>query len=80
MMKELSRQLRDVDSVLQRMTIIGVILSFKQLIDDSLNAQLDERIPFLYSTISDVHEHSLPDQSLLINEMASAAGMSLRGP
>ena len=75
MMKELSRQLRDVDSVLQRMTIIGVILSFKQLIDDSLNAQLDERIPFLYSTISDVHEHSLPDQSLLINEMASAAGI-----
>jgi len=73
-MKELAKKLHDVDSVLQRMTIVGVILSFKQLIDESLNTQLDERIPFLYSTIHDVHEHSLPDQSMLINEMAAAAG------
>ena len=27
-----------------------------------------------FSTIHDVHEHSLPDQSMLINEMAAAAG------
>lgn len=54
--------------------IVGVILSFKNLIDEALNTQLEERIPFLYSTISDVHEHSLPDQSMLINEMAAAAG------
>ena len=45
--------------------IVGVILSFKNLIDEALNTQLEERIPFLYSTISDVHEHSLPDQSML---------------
>jgi NCK-associated protein 1 len=42
----------------QRMTIIGVILSFRSLLDDALNSQLDERIPFLYSTINDVHEHN----------------------
>ena len=47
-MKDLAKRLHDVDSVLQRMTIVGVILSFKQLIDDSLNTQLEERIPFLY--------------------------------
>ena len=47
-MKELAKRLQDVDSVLQRMTIVGVILSFKHLIDDALNAQLEERIPFLY--------------------------------
>ena len=75
-MKELTKKLHDVDSVLQRMTIVGVILSFKKLIDDALNWQLEERIPFLYSTISDVHEHSLPDQSMLINEMASSAGFA----
>jgi len=73
-MKELAKRLQDVDSVLQRMTIVGVILSFKHLIDDALNAQLEERIPFLYSTISDVHEHSLPDQSMVIIEMAASAG------
>lgn len=75
-MKELTKRLNpmDVDSVLQRMTIVGVILSFKHLIDDSLNAQLEERIPFLYSTISDVHEHSLADQSMIVHEMAASAG------
>merc|ERR1712141_473686 len=67
---------KEVDSVLQRMTIVGVILCFKELIDESLNMQLEERIPFLYSTISDVHEHSLPDQTMIINEMAASAGFN----
>ena len=53
---------------------MGVILSFRQLLYEALNAQLEERIPFLFSTIRDVHEHSQPDQSITINEMASAAG------
>lgn len=73
-MKELSKRLSSVDNVLQRMTIIGVILSFRSLLYEALNDQLEERIPFLYSTIQDVHQHSLPEQSVLINEMASAAG------
>merc|ERR1719384_423727 len=76
MMKNLAKELKEVDSVLQRMTIVGVILCFKELIDESLNMQLEERIPFLYSTISDVHEHSLPDQSMIINEMAVSAGFN----
>ena len=75
-MKNLAKELKEVDSVLQRMTIVGVILCFKELIDESLNMQLEERIPFLYSTISDVHEHSLPDQSMIINEMAISAGFN----
>ena len=33
-MKELAKKLVDVDSVLQRMTIVGVILCFKELIDE----------------------------------------------
>ena len=61
------------------MTVIGVVLSFRQLLYDALNTQLSERIPFLYTAISDFHQHSLPDhQSLLINEMASAAGFPSR--
>ena len=58
------------------MTIVGVILSFRSLLYDAVNTQLEERIPFLYSTVQDIHEHILPEQSLLINEMASAAGFS----
>ena len=56
------------------MTIVGVILSFRGLLDEALNAQLGERVPFLYSTINDVHDHNMSEQSLLINEMASSAG------
>ncbi len=47
-----------MDSMLQHMTIIGVILSFRQLLYGALNSQLGERIPFLYGTIKDVHEHN----------------------
>ena len=63
---------------LQRMTIIGVILSFRELLYEALNAQLEERIPFLYTTVSDVHEHSQQSEqsAVLINEMASAAGFA----
>lgn len=57
------------------MTIIGVILSFRQLLYEALSAQLEERIPFLFSTIQDVHSHSQPEQAPAINEMASAAGL-----
>ena len=60
------------------MTVIGVVLSFRQLLYDALNTQLSERIPFLYTAISDFHEHSLPDHHQLINEMASAAGFPSR--
>ncbi len=45
-------------TIKQRMTIIGVILSFRQLLYEALNDQLKERIPFLFSTIQDLHDHS----------------------
>jgi Membrane-associated apoptosis protein len=57
----------DLPHLFQRMTIIGVILSFRELLQEALNAQLEERIPYLYSTILDFHEHaSLPEQSGLV--------------
>jgi NCK-associated protein 1 len=50
------------------MTIVGVILSFRELLREALNAQLEERIPFLHSTIKDFHDHaSLPEQSNLVS-------------
>jgi len=73
-MKELFKRLQNVDSVLQRMTIIGVILCFRELIQDALSDQLEERIPFLTSSIQDFHEHASPHESSLVAEMACAAG------
>jgi hypothetical protein len=59
--------LKKKNFLLQRMTIVGVILSFRELLREALNAQLEERIPFLYSTIEDFHEHaSLPEQTALV--------------
>jgi NCK-associated protein 1 len=46
-----------VDSVLQRMTIIGVIICFRNLAQDALNDVLSERIPFLLSSIVDFKHH-----------------------
>lgn len=43
----------DVDNVLQRMTIVGVILSFRQLAQSAVVDVLQERIPFLLSSIQD---------------------------
>lgn len=47
----------DVDNVLQRMTIVGVILSFRQLAQSALVDVLEERIPFLLSSILDFRHH-----------------------
>ena len=57
-MKELFKRLQNVDSVLQRMTIIGVILCFRELLQEALANQLEERIPFLTSSIKDFHVHA----------------------
>lgn len=47
----------DVDNVLQRMTIIGVILCFRQLAQEALVDVLEERIPFLLTSILDFCQH-----------------------
>ena len=76
-MKELFKRLQNVDSVLQRMTIIGVILCFRELLQEALSTQLEERIPFLTSSIKDFHCHAgSPHESSLVAELASACGYS----
>jgi len=46
----------DVDNVLQRMTIVGVILSFRQLAQSALRDVLEDRVPFLLSSVQDYHQ------------------------
>lgn len=43
----------EVDNLLQRMTIVGVILCFRQLGQNALNDVLSQRVPFLLSSIND---------------------------
>ncbi|XP_076471600.1 nck-associated protein 1-like isoform X3 [Babylonia areolata] len=101
-MRELSRKLQknrtvgmphknapsDVDIVLTRMTIIGVLLSFRALAQEALNDVLENRIPFLMGSIRDIHHH-MPDNRdsmsvttrlsppvQVVNELASSAGES----
>ncbi|XP_050734485.1 membrane-associated protein Hem-like isoform X2 [Eriocheir sinensis] len=80
-MKELFKKLQQVDSVLSRMQIIGVILCFRQLAQEALADVLDNRIPYLMSSIADFKHHVPNGDTMieniklqLVNEMSSAAG------
>ncbi|XP_066287514.1 nck-associated protein 1-like isoform X4 [Branchiostoma lanceolatum] len=81
LMAEHFNRLRDVDNVLKRVTIVGVILSFKTLAQEALNDVLKKRIPFLMSSIIDFQKHfpETPENNMvrveIVNEMASAAGL-----
>nr|NVI74216.1 HEM-protein [Cucujiformia] len=75
-MKEQFKKLANVENVLQRMTIVGVILSFRNLAQSCLTDVLEQRIPFLLSSILDFRHH-LPtgDPMKVVSEMTSAAGL-----
>nr|NVI74288.1 HEM-protein [Cucujiformia] len=75
-MKEQFKKLTHVENVLQRMTIVGVILSFRSLAQSCLTDILEQRIPFLLSSILDFRHH-LPtgDPMKVVSEMTSAAGL-----
>uniref|UniRef100_A0A8C1HDN4 Nck-associated protein 1 n=1 Tax=Cyprinus carpio carpio TaxID=630221 RepID=A0A8C1HDN4_CYPCA len=68
-----------IDSVLKRMTIIGVILSFRSLAQEALRDVLSCHIPFLVSSVEDFKDH-IPretDMKVAMNvyELSSAAGL-----
>uniref|UniRef100_A0A3B3QU91 Nck-associated protein 1 n=1 Tax=Paramormyrops kingsleyae TaxID=1676925 RepID=A0A3B3QU91_9TELE len=56
-MVALFKKLSSVDSVLKRMTIIGVILSFRSLAQEALRDVLSHHIPFLVSSVEDFKDH-----------------------
>ncbi|KAK9511245.1 hypothetical protein O3M35_005839 [Rhynocoris fuscipes] len=77
-MKEQFKKLQYVDNVLQRMTIIGVILCFRQLAQEALVHVLEERIPFLLTSILDFCQHMPAGDTTVVSEMASAAGLACK--
>nr|MBE5725903.1 HEM-protein [Cucujiformia] len=78
-MKEQFKKLSHVENVLQRMTIVGVILSFRNLAQSCLTDVLEQRIPFLLSSILDFRHH-LPtgDPMKVVSEMTAAAGITCK--
>uniref|UniRef100_UPI00358E413E nck-associated protein 1-like isoform X2 n=1 Tax=Myxine glutinosa TaxID=7769 RepID=UPI00358E413E len=78
-MAALFKKLQSVDSVLKRMTIIGVILSFRSLAQDALRDVLAYHIPFLLSSVEDFKDH-IPRETdikvaMSVYELSSAAGL-----
>lgn len=88
-MRELSKRLHNVESVLQRVTIIGVILCFQKLVQSALSDVLEQRIPFLMNSIKDFKQQVANSEAMtdiqievtknqIVNEMASASGLPCR--
>ncbi|OBS77371.1 hypothetical protein A6R68_16212 [Neotoma lepida] len=80
LMASLLPQLMGAENVLKRMTIIGVILSFRAMVQEGLQEVFSSHCPFLMGPIECLKEFVTPDTdikvTLSIFELASAAGVS----
>ncbi|XP_041946705.1 nck-associated protein 1-like [Alosa sapidissima] len=78
-MSSLQKRLTGCENVLKRMTIIGVILSFRAMAQNSLGDVMYRRCPFLMGPIQSLRDYVYPDTdikvSLNVYELASAAGL-----
>ncbi|KAK1900779.1 Nck-associated protein 1-like [Dissostichus eleginoides] len=68
------------ENVLKRMTIIGVILSFRSMAQDSLKEVLNKHCPYLIGPIECLRDFISPETDIKVTlsvfELASAAGFS----
>lgn len=79
LMASLLPQLIGADNVLKRMTIIGVILSFRAMAQEGLREVFSSHCPFLMGPIECLKEFVTPDTDIKVTlsvfELASAAGV-----
>ncbi|KAF0885059.1 NCKPL protein, partial [Crocuta crocuta] len=79
LMASLLPQLIGADNVLKRMTIIGVILSFRAMAQEGLREVFSSHCPFLIGPIECLKEFVTPDTDIKVTlsvfELASAAGV-----
>ncbi|XP_011374050.1 nck-associated protein 1-like isoform X3 [Pteropus vampyrus] len=79
LMASLLPQLMGADNVLKRMTIIGVILSFRAMAQEGLREVFSSHCPFLMGPIECLKEFVTPDTDIKVTlsvfELASAAGV-----
>lgn len=74
---ELLRRLKNIEDVVLRVIIVGVILTFRSLTQDALETVLKKRVPFLMNSIADFKEHFPQGNNdrPLVDEMATSAGL-----
>ncbi|KAL0977917.1 hypothetical protein UPYG_G00163190 [Umbra pygmaea] len=79
-MSNLQKRLPDGENVLKRMTIIGVILSFRAMAQDSLEDVMKKHCPYLIGPIESLRDLVCPDTDIKVTmsvfELASAAGLA----
>ncbi|XP_007947797.1 nck-associated protein 1-like [Orycteropus afer afer] len=79
LMASLLPQLTGAENVLKRMTIIGVILSFRAMAQEGLREVFSSHCPFLMGPIESLKEFVTPDTDIKVTlsvfELASAAGV-----
>ncbi|XP_061785032.1 nck-associated protein 1-like [Nerophis lumbriciformis] len=79
-MSDLRRRLTGGENLLKRMTIIGVILSFRSMTQDCLKEVLQKHCPYLVGPIESLKDCVSPDTDIKVTlsvfELATAAGMS----
>ncbi len=44
-----------MDEFLQRGTLVGLVFSFRGLLNDALRHTLETRVPFIFGAIADLH-------------------------
>uniref|UniRef100_A0A8B9HKT3 NCK associated protein 1 like n=1 Tax=Astyanax mexicanus TaxID=7994 RepID=A0A8B9HKT3_ASTMX len=78
-LSNLQKRLTGCENVLKRMTIIGVILSFRKLAQDALEEVMQKHCPFLMGPIKYLHNFIHADTDIKVTmgvyELASATGM-----
>ncbi|KAF6027001.1 Hem [Bugula neritina] len=74
-MVELAKKLENPENVLQRLTIIGVLLSFRHMLQNVLHDTMVDHAPFLISSIKDFSDNvPAGSDSIYVTEMAGSAG------
>uniref|UniRef100_A0A1I8ADZ0 Nck-associated protein 1 n=1 Tax=Steinernema glaseri TaxID=37863 RepID=A0A1I8ADZ0_9BILA len=63
-----------MESVLQRVTIIGEIIAFRDLLHNALHDVLEHRTPFLLASLHELNESIDERDRLAISEMCAAVG------
>ncbi|KAK0397830.1 hypothetical protein QR680_002290 [Steinernema hermaphroditum] len=63
-----------MESILQRVTIIGEIIAFRDLLHDALHDVLELRTPFLLSSLHELDASTDERDKLAISEMCAAVG------
>ncbi|XP_036415793.1 nck-associated protein 1-like isoform X2 [Colossoma macropomum] len=79
MMSSLQKRLTGCENVLKRMTIIGVILSFRTMTQEALEEVLQKHCPFLMGPIESLRNYMATDSdikvAISVYELASATGL-----